>query len=98
MHLDIFIHVTPLFLVEGPVGSGKFELIKILAEILGLHLFAADFADIQCLTSAQTEAKLRIILQEAEHCVPCILALRNIQVMWSKLLTFYHFFIINSIK
>lgn len=70
-----------MFLVEGPAGSGKCRVIKIAAETLGLHLFEADFAEVQSLTSAQTEAKLRIILHDAEQCVPCVLMLRNIQVV-----------------
>lgn len=77
---DIYIDVKPVFLVEGPVGSGKSRLIKAAAESMGLHLLEADVAEIQSLTSAQTEAKLRIILNEAEVCVPCVLMLQNIQV------------------
>ncbi|XP_031782513.1 peroxisome assembly factor 2 [Nasonia vitripennis] len=76
----ISIDVKPVFLIEGPSGSGKSRLIKTAAQSLGLHMVEADFTDVQSLTSAQTEAKLRIILHDAENCVPCLLLLRNIQI------------------
>lgn len=74
-------NVKPVFLLQGSTGSGKSRLVKMAAETLGLHLLEADFAEVQSLTSAQTEAKLRIILHEAASCVPCILLLQNIQVI-----------------
>ena len=70
-----------MFLVEGPAGCRKSKLVKTAAESFGLHLMEADFAEVQSLTSAQTEAKLRIILNDAERCIPCVLLLQNIQVM-----------------
>lgn len=78
--VDIYINLKPVFLIEGSAGSGKSRLVKMLAKTFGLHLLEADFADVQSLTSAQTEAKLRIILHDAQNCVPCILLLQNIQV------------------
>ncbi|XP_058789652.1 peroxisomal ATPase PEX6 isoform X2 [Phymastichus coffea] len=77
---DIFIDVNPVFLVNGPVGSGKSRLVKATAESLGFHLLEADVSEVQSLTSAQTEAKLKIILHESETCVPCIIMLQNIQI------------------
>lgn len=82
MILDIRLNIKPVFLLEGPAGSGKSRIVKTTAKILGLHLLDADFSEVQSLTSAQTEAKLRIILHEAEKCVPCILMLQNIQVIF----------------
>ncbi|XP_014227870.1 peroxisome assembly factor 2 isoform X1 [Trichogramma pretiosum] len=75
------IDVKPVFLVEGPTGCGKSRLVKLAAETLGLNIFEANLIDIQALTAAQTEAKLRIILYEAEQCLPCILLLHNIEVL-----------------
>ncbi|XP_011493943.1 PREDICTED: peroxisome assembly factor 2 [Ceratosolen solmsi marchali] len=77
---DICIHVKPIFLMEGPAGSGKSLRIKILAEILGLHLLIADFVNIQCPTFVKTEQNLQQILSEAEKCKPCILMLQNIHI------------------
>lgn len=47
---------------------------------MGLNFLHIDFAEVQALTSAQTEAKLRIVLHNAEQSVPCILCLKNIEV------------------
>lgn len=77
---DIHISVKPVFIVEGAAGTGKSLLVSVTAASLGLNFIKADFAEVQSLTSAQTEAKLRIIFHDAENCVPCILMLENIQV------------------
>lgn len=80
MFLDIQVSVKPIFIVEGAAGTGKSLLVSTTAASLGLHFIKADFAEVQSLTSAQTEAKLRIIFHDADYCVPCILMLENIQV------------------
>lgn len=77
---DVRINVNPMFLIEGSEGSGKFKLVQIASKQLGLHLYDIDFREIQTLTSVQTEAKLRIAISNAEHCLPCILCFRNIQI------------------
>lgn len=77
---DIRLNVRPVFLVKGPRGCGKHELVQVASKSMGLNFLSVDFAEVQTLTSAQTEAKLRIMLQNAQQCVPCILYLNNIQV------------------
>ncbi|CAL7946508.1 unnamed protein product [Xylocopa violacea] len=77
---DIKLPLKPIFLIKGSQGSNKRKLIQILAEKIGLNFINADFAEVQALTSAQTEAKLRIVLHNAEQSVPCILCLNNIEV------------------
>lgn len=72
--------MKPIFLVKGSRGCGKHELVRIASEKFGLNLLDVDFAQVQTLTSVQTEAKLRIALHNARQCVPCILYLNNIQV------------------
>ncbi|XP_066584730.1 peroxisomal ATPase PEX6 [Prorops nasuta] len=72
--------IRPLFLVKGSRGCGKKTLIKNCAKEFGLHLLNIDLAEIQTLTSAQTEVKLRIILQNAKNLRPCLLCLNNLQV------------------
>lgn len=59
------------------------ELVRVASERLGLNMYDVDFAEVQTLTSAQTEAKLRTVLQNAQRYVPCILYLNNIQVRFS---------------
>lgn len=77
---DTFVDIRPIFLIQGPEGSGKSNLVQIAAQRMGLNLTSVDFSEIQSLASAQTEAKLRIVLRNAKSCVPCILLLSNIQV------------------
>ncbi|KYQ59276.1 Peroxisomal biogenesis factor 6 [Trachymyrmex zeteki] len=77
---NIRLNVRPVFLVKGPRGCGKYELVRATSKRMGLNFLGVDFVEVQTLTSAQTEAKLRIILQNAQKCVPCILYLNNVQV------------------
>ncbi|XP_020288338.1 peroxisome assembly factor 2-like isoform X1 [Pseudomyrmex gracilis] len=77
---DIQLQVRPIFLVKGSRGCGKDELVRVASERLGLNMYDVDLAKVQTLTSAQTEAKLRTVLQNAQRYVPCILYLNNIQV------------------
>ena len=72
--------INPVFLVKGTPGSGKFKLVRSLAKRNGLNFLNVDFADVQSLLAPQTEAKLRIVFQNARNSVPCILKLSNIQV------------------
>lgn len=77
---DIQLHVKPVFLLVGSPGSGVPEIVQITSEILGLCLLSINFTEIQALTSAQTEAKLRITLNNAKKSAPCLLCLNNIQI------------------
>jgi len=74
------LNIRPVFLVKGPRGCGKHELVRAASKRMGLNFLDVDFVEVQTLTSAQTEAKLRTILQNAQQCVPCILYLNNVQV------------------
>lgn len=76
----IQLNVRPVFLMKGSRGCGKRELVRTTSKRMGLNFLGVDFVEVQTLTSAQTEAKLRIMLQNAQQCVPCILYLNNIQV------------------
>ncbi|XP_054006126.1 peroxisomal ATPase PEX6 [Hylaeus anthracinus] len=80
INCDIRLPIKPIFLVRGPQGSNKCKLIQTVSEKLGLNFLCTDFAEVQALTSAQTEAKLRIVLHNAKQSVPCILYLNNIEV------------------
>lgn len=78
--VDIQLSINPIFLIKSSQGSNKRKLIQILAEKIGLNFLNIDFAEVQALTSAQTEAKLRIVLHNAEQSMPCMLCLNNIEV------------------
>ncbi|XP_018397275.1 PREDICTED: peroxisome assembly factor 2 [Cyphomyrmex costatus] len=77
---NVRLNIKPVFLVKGPRGCGKHELVRATSKKMGLNFLCVDFVEVQTLTSAQTEAKLRITLQNAQKCVPCMLYLNNIQV------------------
>lgn len=72
--------MKPTFLIRGPQGSGKRELVGIMSERMGLHLLDVDLAEMQALMPAQSENKFRTLLLNARKSVPCILYLNNIQV------------------
>jgi len=78
--VDVRLNVRPVFLIKGPRGCGKHELVRAASKRMGLNFLDVDFVEVQTLTSAQTEAKLRIMLQNAQQYVPCILYLNNVQV------------------
>ncbi|XP_046829878.1 peroxisome assembly factor 2 isoform X1 [Vespa crabro] len=80
MKSDIQLHIKPVFLLIGSPGSAIHEIVKITSETMGLHLLNIDFGEVQALTSAQTEAKLRILMHNANKSAPCILCLNNIQI------------------
>ncbi|XP_076659143.1 peroxisomal biogenesis factor 6 [Halictus rubicundus] len=77
---DIQLPIKPIFLIKGSLGSNKRKLVQTVSERIGLNFLYTDLAEVQALTSAQTEAKLRIVLHNAEQSVPCILCLSNIEV------------------
>ncbi|XP_033328747.2 peroxisomal biogenesis factor 6 isoform X1 [Megalopta genalis] len=77
---DIQLPIKPIFLIKGSLGSNKYKLIQTVAERIGLNFLYADLAEVQALTSAQTEAKLRIVLHNAEQSIPCVLCLSNIEL------------------
>ncbi|XP_072752107.1 peroxisomal ATPase PEX6 [Anoplolepis gracilipes] len=77
---NVQLSIRPVFLVKGPRGCGKRELVRIASAEMGLNFLSVDFAEVQTLTAAQTEAKLRMTLHNAQQCVPCILYLNNIQI------------------
>ncbi|XP_050447681.1 peroxisome assembly factor 2 isoform X2 [Cataglyphis hispanica] len=77
---NVQLYIRPVFLVKGPRGCGKRELVQFASARMGLNFLGVDFAEVQTVTAAQTEAKLRITLHHAQQCVPCILYLNNIQI------------------
>lgn len=80
MIIDIQLKVKPIFLIKATVGCGKNKLIQLVAEKWGFNLIIGDFAEMQTLTSAQTEAKMRTVFHNALNSTPCLLCLTNIQV------------------
>ncbi|KAH9483816.1 Peroxisomal biogenesis factor 6 [Psilocybe cubensis] len=69
------------FLLKGGRGIGKFTVASWVAESLGLHLLEVNCYDIIGDTDVKTEATLRVRLDQAKECTPCLLVLRNLEAL-----------------
>ncbi|KAJ4436081.1 hypothetical protein ANN_18708 [Periplaneta americana] len=74
-------HLKPLFLLYGPRGVGKGDVIRNVAGRLGLHILIANSYELQGESPGYSEGRLKFIFTKARHCAPCILLLRNIDVL-----------------
>ncbi|XP_033639604.1 peroxisome assembly factor 2-like [Asterias rubens] len=73
--------LTPSMLLSGPIGCGKVTVIRAVCRRLNLHCVVANCNDLCADTTASTEAKIKNIMFKGGMCAPCILVLRNIQVL-----------------
>nr|CAD7202017.1 unnamed protein product [Timema douglasi] len=69
--------VRPLVLVRGQQGSGVKEVVRCAANILGVTLLSVDCRDML----GQAESKWRAVFGRADRLRPCLLQLRNIEVL-----------------
>nr|CAD7588883.1 unnamed protein product [Timema genevievae] len=69
--------VRPVFLVRGQQGSGVKEVVRCAANILGVTLLSVDCRDML----GQAESKWRAVFGRANRLRPCLLQLRNIEVL-----------------
>ncbi|XP_023838617.1 peroxisomal ATPase PEX6 [Salvelinus sp. IW2-2015] len=68
-------------LLLGPSGSGKFTSVRAVCRRLHLHLVKVDCVTLCADTAAACEAKMKSVFQRAEAHRPCILLLRNLQLL-----------------
>ncbi|XP_072239619.1 peroxisomal ATPase PEX6 isoform X2 [Leuresthes tenuis] len=68
-------------LLYGPAGSGKMTVVRAASRRLNLHLLKVDCVTVCADTPAASEAKLMSVFQRAEALQPCILLLRNLQLL-----------------
>uniref|UniRef100_A0A673ZLE7 Peroxisomal ATPase PEX6 n=1 Tax=Salmo trutta TaxID=8032 RepID=A0A673ZLE7_SALTR len=68
-------------LLLGPSGSGKFTSVRAACSRLHLHLVKVDCVTLCAATAATCEARIKSIFQRAEAHRPCILLLRNLQLL-----------------
>ncbi|KAK1171252.1 peroxisome assembly factor 2 [Acipenser oxyrinchus oxyrinchus] len=68
-------------LVQGLRGSGKVTAIRAACSRLNLHLLKIDCVNLCGDTTAATEAKLQAAFSRADLYKPCVLLLRNIQLI-----------------
>ncbi|XP_054635659.1 peroxisomal ATPase PEX6 isoform X2 [Dunckerocampus dactyliophorus] len=68
-------------LLYGPAGSGKVTAVSAATYRLHLHLLKVDCVTVCGDTPAATEAKLMSLFQRADAVQPCVLLLRNLQLL-----------------
>uniref|UniRef100_A0A1A7Y3E6 Peroxisomal ATPase PEX6 n=1 Tax=Iconisemion striatum TaxID=60296 RepID=A0A1A7Y3E6_9TELE len=68
-------------LLVAPAGSGKTTVVRAASRRLNLHLLKVDCVGVCADTSAASEAKLTSVFQRAGALQPCILLLRNLQLL-----------------
>uniref|UniRef100_A0A3P9AAL1 Peroxisomal ATPase PEX6 n=1 Tax=Esox lucius TaxID=8010 RepID=A0A3P9AAL1_ESOLU len=68
-------------LVVGPSGSGKFTTVRAACRRLHLHLVKVDCVTLCADTAAACETKMKLAFQRAESHWPCVLLLRNLQLL-----------------
>ncbi|XP_060919889.1 peroxisomal ATPase PEX6 [Labrus mixtus] len=68
-------------LLHGPAGSGKVTAVSAAGRRLNLHLLKVDCVSVCADTTAASEVKLASVFQRAGALQPCILLLRNLQLL-----------------
>uniref|UniRef100_A0A8V5FXC0 Peroxisomal ATPase PEX6 n=1 Tax=Melopsittacus undulatus TaxID=13146 RepID=A0A8V5FXC0_MELUD len=68
-------------LLSGPSGSGKLMAVRAVCSCLNLHLFKVDCVGLCGDTSGATEEKVQMAFTQAQHYQPCVLLLKDIEVL-----------------
>ncbi|XP_022616383.1 peroxisome biogenesis factor 6 isoform X1 [Seriola dumerili] len=68
-------------LLHGPAGSGKMTAVGAASRRLNLHLLKVDCVSVCADTPAASEVKLTSAFRRADALQPCILLLRNLQLL-----------------
>ncbi|XP_050951099.1 peroxisome assembly factor 2 [Labeo rohita] len=68
-------------LLMGPNGSGKVTAVRAASRRLHLHLIKVDCVTLCADTAAACEAKMKSVFERAELHHPCVLLLRNLQLL-----------------
>ncbi|KAJ6666981.1 hypothetical protein lerEdw1_018983 [Lerista edwardsae] len=68
-------------LLSGPSGVGKMTAVRAACSRLNLHLFKVDCVNLCGDTSGSTEAKLYAAFSQAELYSPCILLMKDIELL-----------------
>jgi hypothetical protein len=72
--------LKPLFLLSGPRGVGRGDVIRNVAERLGMNVFVMDSFELQGGPAGYTEGKFVQVFTKVQKFAPCIILLRNIEV------------------
>uniref|UniRef100_A0A3P9Q6L3 Peroxisomal ATPase PEX6 n=1 Tax=Poecilia reticulata TaxID=8081 RepID=A0A3P9Q6L3_POERE len=68
-------------LLHGPAGSGKITVVRAASRRLNLHLLKVNCVTVCADTPAAAEVKLSSVFQRANALQPCVLLLRNLQLL-----------------
>ncbi|XP_016847023.2 peroxisome biogenesis factor 6 isoform X2 [Anolis carolinensis] len=68
-------------LLSGPSGVGKLTAVRAACSRLNIHLFKVDCVGLCGDTSASTEAKLHAAFLEAELYNPCVLLMKDVELL-----------------
>ncbi|XP_066481058.1 peroxisome biogenesis factor 6 isoform X2 [Tiliqua scincoides] len=68
-------------LLSGPSGVGKMTAVRAACSRLNLHLFKVDCVNLCGDTSGSTEAKLHAAFSQAELYSPCVLLMKDIELL-----------------
>ncbi|XP_076879465.1 peroxisomal ATPase PEX6 [Brachyhypopomus gauderio] len=68
-------------LLMGPSGSGKVTVVRAACQRLHLHLLKVDCVSLCGDTAAACESKMAAVFHRAEQHHPCVLLLRNLQLL-----------------
>ncbi|XP_015281731.1 PREDICTED: peroxisome biogenesis factor 6 [Gekko japonicus] len=68
-------------LLSGPSGVGKMTVVRAACSRLNLHLFKVDCVSLCGDTSGSTEAKLHAAFSQAELYSPCILLMKDVELL-----------------
>ncbi|XP_073986436.1 peroxisomal biogenesis factor 6 isoform X2 [Rhodnius prolixus] len=78
---DAVYGLKPIFIISGTGGSGKGTIIKAVCKKLGLHYWNVDCSNIISNSLTQININVKTALANASSKSPCILHLKNCQLM-----------------
>ncbi|CAH1966793.1 unnamed protein product [Acanthoscelides obtectus] len=73
------INLKPVFLVQGPIGSGRELLVTTLASQLGMHFYKVQSTELMASVYVQNETKLKNVLFNARNGAPCVMLITNFE-------------------
>lgn len=71
-----------MFLITGPKGSGKAQILSSLSQKLGMKMCRVSNVDLSAQAYAQTEIKIKNAMFRAKVCAPCMLVINNFEVRY----------------
>ncbi|XP_023240129.1 peroxisome assembly factor 2-like [Centruroides sculpturatus] len=78
---DVDYQIRPNILLTGPSGYGKTIIVKSLCRCLNLHFFQVNCYNLIGDLPGATEARFKATFEKAIMCAPCILLLKNIEII-----------------